>query len=306
MAGHGGLSGADLFRGELFDGTRLVAKRSTQGQDVFQRLLGHTESLELALWREGIFNRLPQGVSSPTIGGWVDGPDTWIVMHDLGGRIVGPDHPYDAAEIDRWLASLDALHRSKIRPNARTSLDKVVGMFSSTRLDVVSAPVELRANVDRGWTLFRDFAGPALADQVIPLAIDPTPVVAALKSRPAAFCHGDVAGVNMAWDDGGLALLDWGQAFVGPPVLDIARFLPSGLRASSLDNDDLLDAYRARSGTEFDYVGMELALLAAFVWYGWQKAIDATETADPSLKEAEISSMEWWCDRLPGALRELG
>jgi len=302
---HGGLSGADLFRGELLNGTRVVVKRSTHGRDVFQRLLGHAESLELALWSDGVFDRLPRGVSSPTIGGWVDGTDTWIVMRDLDGFVVGPDHAFDESEVERLLASLTALHSSGIRPNATTPLDRVVGMFSRTRLDAVDAPAALKASVARGWSLFRELGGSALADRVVPLADDPSPLVSALAARPAGFCHGDVAGVNMAWDGDGVALLDWGQAFIGPPALDIARFLPSGLRTSVVANDELLAAYQSRRGAEFDGVGLELSLLAAFVWYGWQKAIDASETADLALKRAELEGIRWWCERLPRALAHL-
>lgn len=303
MLGHGGLSGADLFRGSLGDGTRVVIKRSHPGQDLFQRLLGHAESLELALWQEGVFDRLPAAVSSPTIGGWVDRDGTWIVMQDLGSRILGPDHAYDEREIDQLLGALDALHNSGLRPKSRTPLDKVVGMFSHGHVSALDDSPDLASRIDRGWSVFRDMTSPWLAARVVALAKELGPLISALAERPAGFCHGDVAGVNMAWDGDGLVLLDWGQTFIGPPSLDIARFLPSGLRSSSLSNDDLIGHYRELTAERFDSDGFELSLLAAFVWYGWQKALDATEATDPQRRFVETVSLQWWCERLPRALR---
>lgn len=110
----------------------------------------------------------------------------------------------------------------------------------------------------------------------------------------------------MAWSGDGVVLLDWGQAFIGPPSLDVARFLPSGLRSSALNNDDLIARYCELLGKRFDPDGFELSLLAAFVWYGWQKALDATETTDPQRRRVEADSLQWWCDRLPRALRLIG
>ena len=107
----------------------------------------------------------------------------------------------------------------------------------------------------------------------------------------------------MAWNGDGVVLLDWGQAFIGPSSLDVARFLPSGLRSSPLNNDDLIGHYRELTGDRFDPDGLELSLLAAFIWYGWQKALDATETADPQRRYVETVNLQWWCDRLPRALR---
>ena len=303
LTGHDGLSGADLYNGNLEDGTPIVVKHSLPGQDLFQRLLGHADSLELTLWHEGAFDLLPGAVSSPTIGGWVDRDGTWIVMRDLGARILGLDHPYGVQEIDRLLGALDALHSSGLRPKARTPLDKVLGMFSPRRVAAIAASSDLASKIDRGWSLFRDIASPGLAERVIVLANELDPLLSALAARPAGFCHGDIAGVNMAWDGDGVVLLDWGQAFIGPPALDVARFLPSGLRSSPLNNDDLIGRYRELLGKRFDPDGLELSLLAAFVWYGWQKTLDAKETADPQRKRIETDNLQWWCERLPRALR---
>lgn len=306
MVGHDGLSGADLYSARLADGTSVIVKRSITGRDVFQDLLGHQESLELMLWREGVFSRLPSGIASAILGGWTDEDSTWIVMRDLRGRVIGADHRYLEHEAERLLERLGRLHRSGLRPRSGTTLDAAVGMFSSARVALVPSACDLHYAVDAGWEAFRALAPPALADSVIALAQDPRPLVRALRRRPSVFCHGDVAGVNMAWDDSQLVLLDWGQATFAPPAFDIARFLPSGLRASTLSNDDLIAIYRTIAGSMFDPIGLELSLLAAFVWYGWQKSLDATVGSNSDVQRWEVERITWWCDRLPFGLRMLG
>lgn len=301
LTGHDGLSGAELYRGVLIDGTPVIAKRSVADGDVFRRLLGHRTSLELALWREGVLDRLPDGVSSPTIGGWTELDASWIVMRDLGDTIIGSDHPFDDVEVDRLLDRLDRLHFSGLRPAAMTSLAAAIAMFSPPRVAEFGT-VDLTTAVEGGWAAFRDLAPAGVADSVVALACDPAPLVAALEARPIGFCHGDIAGVNLAWQGDNLTLLDWGQAVLAPPAFDIARFLPSGLRSSILTNDDLLNRYRAVTGTRFDEIALELSLLAAFVWYGWRKALDIVEARDAVRRTVEAEALAWWVDRLPRAV----
>jgi hypothetical protein len=39
---------------------------------------------------------------------------------------------------------------------------------------------------------------------------------------------------------------------------------------------------------------MRLALLAALVWLGWNKALDAAEHPDPAKRERERADLDWW------------
>ena len=109
----------------------------------------------------------------------------------------------------------------------------------------------------------------------------------------------------MAWDNDDLVLVDWGQAFMGPPALEIARFLPSGLVRSQLDPDWFLAEYRALSGERFDGEALYLSLLATLVWYGWRKALDAIEAADQNQRAREAAALSWWWDAASRGLRLL-
>ena len=133
----------------------------------------------------------------------------------------------------------------------------------------------------------------------------PDELVRALALRSPSFCHGDVAAVNMAWRGDQLVLIDWGQVFVGPSALDIARFLPSGLRSAEVTNDWFLEQFAIVADDRFDERALRLSLLATLVWFGWRKALDATEGPDPMLRAIERAGIRWWCEQAAAGLREL-
>lgn len=304
VSDHAGLSGAKISRAWLRDGTAVVVKRSSSGEDLFQRLLGHPVSLEHALWQDGTLRRLPTGVRSPIVGTWLEGGRATIVMLDLGDSILGGEHIFRRDEALAMLERVDRLHRSGLRPSTYTPLDLLVSLFDRRGLREHGA-TDLAVDVERGWIAFGDTAPSALAQAVIEMVDRPGNLLDALKARPATFCHGDIAAVNMAWDNDDLVLVDWGQAFMGPPALEIARFLPSGLVRSQLDPDWFLAEYRAITGNRFDDEALCLSLLATLVWYGWRKALDAIETADPEQRAREAAALSWWWDKASRGLRLL-
>lgn len=305
MPSHAGLSGAELLQGELADGTAVVVKRSQTATDFFQRLLGHRVSLEYELWADGTFNRLPPGVASPAIAAWLDGDIATVVMRDLGDRILGWGHAFTEQEAIRMLQHLDRLHRSGLRPLKTTSLDVVVNTFSPERVRNTDPAAPLLDDIERGWAAFERLAPQRVGREVLEIVRRPDTLVAALQRRAQSLCHGDVAAVNMAWEVDQLVLIDWAQVFVGPAALDIARFLPSGLRSSAIEKDWFLKQYAIVSGDRFDEVALRLSLLATLVWWGWKKALDATETLDPALQSLEAENIAWWCDQASAGLRVL-
>ena len=305
MFNHVGLSGAELLRAELDDGTPVVVKRSRAGTDLFQSLLGHRVNLEYQLWVEGTFDLLPKGVSSPVLAGWLDGETATMVMRDLGEDILGAHHTFTEQECIRLLRRLDELHCSDIRPARTTSLDAIVNTFSLARVRSADPSASILDDIRRGWEAFLLLAPQDVGQKVIEIVQRPAALVGALALRTPSFCHGDVAAVNMAWNGEQLVLIDWGQVFVGPAALDVTRFLPSGLRSSAISNDWFLDQYELIADDRFDQRALRLSLLATLVWYGWKKALDATEGPDPALRTVEQAGIRWWCEQAAAGLREL-
>ncbi|MFB6577128.1 phosphotransferase [Streptomyces sp. NPDC056402] len=300
LDGHAGMSGASLLRGTLTDGRPVVVKHSTPRTDLFQSLLGHPVGLEYVLWESGVLSGLPAGIATAVIGGWLDddGGST-IVMDDLGASILGWGYTFTAADARWFVERVNDLHAAQLRPSVSvTPLENVVNTFAPSRIRTVDPAAVLLTDVERGWAAFRTLCPAAIADAVTELVEHPGPLARALESRPSTFCHGDVAAVNMARQGDGLVLIDWGQAFIGPPVLDIVRFLPSGLRDSAVDRDWLLAEYAGVAGRRFDPVALRLALLATLVWFGWSKALDALEHPDPRRRADEVDGLAWWCARV--------
>ncbi|MCY1674990.1 phosphotransferase [Pseudarthrobacter sp. SL88] len=304
VASHSGMSGARISRAILCDGTPVVVKRSSSESDLFQRLLGHPISLDHILWQDGTLGRLPSGVRSAILGTWLSRSGTTIVMADLGESILGGEHSFSADEAVALLERVEQLHRSGLRPSTSTPLKLLISLFDHQGLRDGGA-TGLAADVQRGWKVFRDIVPHKSAEAIIELKNRPHALVDALMARPSTFCHGDIAAVNMAWAANDLVLVDWGQAFVGPPALEIARFLPSGLVRSELDPDWFLAEYQDISGDRFDAEALSLSLLATLVWYGWRKALDAVETANAELRAKEVASLAWWCDAADRGLRIL-
>lgn len=303
---HSGLSGARLLRADLPDGRSVVVKRSQPKVDVFQQLLGHAVSLEIQLWNEGVLGQLPEGVSCPILGGWIDaGGGATIVMEDVGSQLFGIGHNFTPSELRTLLRRLHLLHCSEIRPRTPiTSLERAINTFAPCRVRRVGHSHFLDP-VERGLEALSQFCSRKLYSVLITFSRDASPLVRRLLECRSTFCHGDIAGVNVGLRDDELILIDWGQAFHGPPELDLARFLPSGLRHSPCSNEWLIDEYAIIAGSSFNSRAMRLSLLATLVWYGWRKAIDALEHPEPSRRDVEKAELEWLSAQAGAALLEL-
>lgn len=261
------------------------------------RLLGDDVSRELLLWERGVLDQLPAEVGHVILGGWVEDDTTVVVMRDLGDSIIGSDTRLTASDCRQMLTAIHALHRHHHDqpPADLAPLDAVIDTFAPARVGSAADlhnPVIDR--VLRGWSAFEHLIDPALAKDLLSIVHDPAPLADALSRRHQTMCHGDVAAVNIAWISGQLILIDWAQAVAAPGELDIARFLPGGLRSSDLTNDQFLDEYRAIAEKNYDPEAMRLSLLATLVWFGWSKALNATEHPDPIRQTQERLELSWW------------
>jgi hypothetical protein len=73
ITGHVGKSGAGLERVRTADGATYVVKRVTAESDLLHALLGGGPAREYLLWREGVLDRLPAGVSHAVVSAWCEG-----------------------------------------------------------------------------------------------------------------------------------------------------------------------------------------------------------------------------------------
>jgi hypothetical protein len=293
---HGGWSGATLERAELRDGTPIVLKTSSPRTDLFLRLLGDSRSREYSLWRQGVMNELPPPVGHAILGGWTspDG-DVTIVMRDIGTKMLGWSTKWTRSGARRMLRAIHGLHQHfhESPPAELTSLSAAVGAFSPSRIESANGSSNpLFERVCRGWDAFETLLDHSVARDVLSLLADPEPLAAALQDNASTMCHGDFAAVNMAWEGSRLTLIDWGQTVAAPGAYDIARFLPSGLAQSDISLADFLNEYRRIAGPAFEHRAMNLALLSAFVSFGWTIALSSVDSLDQG--SASEPTLAWW------------
>jgi hypothetical protein len=263
-------------------------------------MVGGTVAQEYLLWRSGGLDRLPEGVGHVVLDGWTEDPDTTvIVMRDLGDTVLTWDDRLDATRCRWMLERVAALHLAYLRdpPDEVVPLRPLLELFAPWRIaDLASSGNELMSVALRGWEYFADPAlvPPEVSEAVFGLHADAGRLVDGLAAGPVTLAHGDLATVNMAFEPDRLILLDWAMPVAAPGALDIARFLVGCGHVVDLDADAVIEAYRDAAGPAYDDTAMELALLSALGWLGWNKALDIVESPDDAVRERERTSLAWW------------
>jgi hypothetical protein len=305
LSGHVGKSGAGLERLRLADGRALIVKRIAPGTDFTVEATGGMPGREYLLWRAGVLDDLPEGVGHALVDAWVENDTTVLVMRDLGGAMLTWEHRLDARQA-AWLMQRTAgLHRAFLgRPPADlVPLRSLITLFApDTIRSSADRGVELMRLALRGWDLFAELVSDDVAEPVLALLADPTPLTDALAEAPTTFLHGDLATVNMAVERDTLTLIDWAMPTAGPGALDVSRFVAGCASVVALTREELIEAYRDAAGPAYDDRSMSIALLSGLLWLGWNKALDAAEHPDPEIRARERADLRWWVDRARAAL----
>lgn len=286
LAEHDGRSGSTLERVLLADGTRLVVKRIDLARDLAARATGDTAGREYRLWREETLDRLPAGVAHPILTAWRDGDEILLVMRDVAAGIPGWHRPLSRSECRRVLAAATTMHETfHGQPLAGLCpLEARVTLFAPVRMAPLVGEGPLPTQVLRGWEQFAELAPRDIAQAVLDLLEEPSPLVSRLAARPATLLHGDLWLVNLALEPDQVVLFDWGLATWGPPALDIASFLAGNAAQIQTSRELILEDYRRLAGARHDEPGLRLGLLAGLLELGWNKALHTADRAD----------LDWW------------
>ena len=298
LTDHVGKSGAALERVLLPDGRRLVVKRLDPAHDLVMWLTGDTRGRELDLWAAGHLDALPTGVGHAVVDGWrePDGTAT-LVMRDLGSSVLGWEDRLDARHWQFVVERLGRLHRSFLAraPADLANLAVTLTLFAPHRLRLAGHEDNPLAGLAlQGWERFGDLVDAAVVDAVHGLLAEPAPLVQALLARPCTLVHGDLATVNMALEDDTLVLLDWSMPTAAPGALDLTRFVAGCAQVVDVSREQMVADYREAAGPACDDDAMDLALLSALVWLGWNKALDAADHPDPAVRAREAEDLAWW------------
>ena len=300
LEGHDGRSGARLERVQLADGSSLIVKRMPPGSDLLMRITSDATGRELALWRAGVLDRLPDGVDHAILEGWHERDGTVvIVMRDLGRAVLGWHRHLSRSECRTLLGAVTAVHATYAEVAA--SVPDLCPLAARLRLlwpgpmaREIGGEHPLPRLVVRGWELFADLVPGDVADVIGWVHDDVTRLTGPLSTCTLSLVHGDFWLVNVALEGGCVVLLDWGAASLAPPAFDLACFLVGNATHVDAAREVIIDDFVTLSGDLHDDRALKLCLVAALAELGWNKALDIVDHPDPVARGIARDELDWW------------
>ncbi|MDP1876331.1 MAG: phosphotransferase [Actinomycetota bacterium] len=306
MADNAGKSGAHIERVTI-DGERYVLKYLDRTEDWTMRAAGVLGGATLDLWSRGLLDRLPDCIEQPIVA-VATGPRTSepraiavtaLLMRDVGPWLLAvSDDPIAPAVHRQVLDHMAALHARFWE--AGPEIDIVPPMTRYLELSPWTALTEEQLGsahlvpqlIGQGWPLLADVA-PVAAAIVLPLALDPGPLVEALDSTPQTLVHGNFKLDNLGvTPEGRTILLDWEGSGRGAAASDLAWYLAINCRRLPESKEESIRAYRGSLEAHgIDTDGwwdrqVALSLLGGLVQFGWEKAFGGLD-----------DELAWWQEK---------
>jgi hypothetical protein len=293
------------FERVVIAGEPYVLKYQDPRDDWLLRATGDDGHSYVRLWESGLLDRLPPVLDHAVVAAAYDGSVGMVLLRDVSQTLLVADAPFSTAQHERFLDHMAQLHATFWGWHddvGLTSLQRRYLMFSPA----IAAEESARGNdavvplaMADGWRRLPDVS-PVMADILLPLLSDPSPLVLALAGLPHTLVHGDWKAANLGThDDGRTVLLDFGEApGEASPLADLSWYLALNTTLLPESKDATLESYQRsleRHGvTTSDWWGdaIALELLGCMMQFGWEKALGGTG--------AELSWWEAWVER--GAL----
>jgi hypothetical protein len=309
-----GWSGASLTRIRRGD-ERFILKRTSLDRDWIARAT-LDEHLREGAVAQG-FVRFRSPIVSPYLGAAADGDGVAILMPDLSDSLLAWDDPerdgaVDAGALDGVLDAIARLHATRAEGWPPDGPGGVPWTPIAERLTLLGRPsaAALRAAGvaagDRflaGWDAFDRYA-PAPAQTLIHgLALDPGPLVRALRTLPIALIHGDLKLANVALlPEGEVAFIDWQMVMRAPVAVELGWLLVANSGSLATPPGDVLDRYLARVGRRGDVpigeptIQADLTMIVGLLLRGWRKGLDADAGVTLPSGVTAVDDLGWWCD----------
>ena len=299
-----GKSGVPMER-VVIDGQRFVAKHMEIGGDWLARATGDFGLRQIHLWEAGVYQRVPACIDPVVVGAAREGRRGVLLMHDVGEHLVPEgDDPIPLEQHLRFLDHLAALHAAFWEWDEDFGLATDGLRFTMFGPDVVRVEAGIGDSVippliGKGHDLLRasNTHGAAIT---LALLDDPGPLLVALARTPRTFLHGDTKMGNLgSHPDGRTIAIDWAYAGPGEATSEITWYLAINSARLPQSKEATIVAYRAaleRQGIDTEPwwdAQLALALLGAFVQFGWEKALGGGD------------ELAWWEARAVEAERYL-
>jgi len=274
------------FERVVIAGEPYVLKYQDPRDDWLLRSAGDDGRSYVRLWEGGLLDRLPPVLDHAVVAAAYDGSVGMVLFRDVSKMLLVADAPFSAAQHLRFLDHMAQLHATFWGWRDDLGLTPLRGrylMFSPG----VAADEAARGNdavvpraMAEGWRRLPDVS-PVMADIVLPLLGDPSPLVRALAGVPHTLVHGDWKAANLGThEDGRTVLLDFGEApGEASPLADVSWYLALNSALLPESKDAALDSYRRsleRHGvatTDWWSAAVALELLGCMLQFGWEKAL---------------------------------
>ena len=300
-----GWSGNRLERLRTRDGTRLVAKRVAPTADWIGRL-SRDRGREGLLHSEGLFARMPEVIDPATVAAEPDGADAWwVVMRDVSADLLDAASPITREQNRSVLGAADRMWRTYWGEEwdfLCTSYDRIAGMGPVTSERERDGLDLLPKQLEAAWDAFAEAVEPDVAEPVLGLLADPSPLVAELAPRGSTLLHGDLRDEQLGFADGRLVVLDWGIATQGHPVIDLAWYMVHDVWRIEATHDEVVEDFRHARGGDDDPHALELGMIAGLAMYGWIFGHSAVVHPDPAERAWAREELDWWVPRVRRAL----
>lgn len=291
------------FERVLIDGEPHILKHVHVDNDWTMRFNGDVGCHPAQVWAAGLMDAAPERIDHGVLGvanglgrnGW----GAAILMRDLSDEMVPAGD--DPLRLDQHLSFLDDLAALSARlwgwrdTVGLLPLAQRWGWFNEHCLDAEKArgwPDAVPRIAADGWARFAERAPDAVVRVINELRHGQDALVAAVRTTPLTFLHGDwkLGNVGTA-RDGRTVLIDWTYPGEGPAAFDLAWYLCLNSARLPQSKEQAIESFRrSLEGHGIATDGwydrqVAICLLGALVIFGWEKALG---------DERELG---WWCDR---------
>ena len=150
---------------------------------------------------------------------------------------------------------------------------------------------------EAAWEALAEAIEDDVAEPILELLDDPSPLVSELESCGSTLLHGDLRDEQIGFGDGTLIALDWGLATQGHPVVDLAWYMVHDLWRIEATHDEVVEDFRRARGDHDDPRALDLLGLLGLLMYGWIFGIGAVIHTDPAERRWARQELAWWVPR---------
>jgi hypothetical protein len=294
-----GWSGNRLERLRTAEGRVLIAKRIDPSTDWIGRS-SRDRGREGLLYTEGLFERMsdidPAVIASAPEGGgaW------WVVTRDVADRLLDAESPISREQNRFVMRAANSMweefwgERHDFLCDVALRVTLAGPRFAERERDAMDL---LPKQFEAAWEALTEAIEDDVAQPILALLDDPSPLVSELESLGSTLLHGDLRDEHIGFGDGTLIALDWGLATQGHPVVDLAWYMVHDLWRIEATHDDVVEDFRRARSDHDDPRALDLLGLLGLLMYGWIFGIAAVIHTDPAERQWARQELAWWVPR---------